>query len=67
MFDEQQAEDEDLEDIIEQPIEEESGEGDSEEEMLEDGQVTEGTVQQHLADSKAQRMMSKEELMKLRT
>jgi len=32
MFDEQQAEDEDLEDIIEQPIEEESGEGDSEDE-----------------------------------
>ena len=45
MFDEQQAEDEDLEDIIEQPIEEESGEGDSEEELLEDGQVTEGTAQ----------------------
>ena len=63
MFDEQQAEDEDLEDIIEQPIEEESGEGDSEEELLEDGQVTEGTAQQAMAESKAQRMMNKEELM----
>ena len=56
MFDEQQ-EDGDLDDIIEQPIEEESGEGDSEDEMFEDGQVTEGTVQQHMAESKAQRMM----------
>ena len=67
MFDEQQADDEDLEDIIEQPIEEESGEGDSEEDMLEDGQLTEGTGQQAMAESKAQRMMNKEELMQLRT
>jgi hypothetical protein len=33
MFDEQQADDDELEDIIEQPIEEESGEGDSDEDI----------------------------------
>ena len=59
MFDDEQNQDEDeLEDIIEQPIEEESNSGDSDDDADSDPV---------LAESKAQRMTSKEELMKLRT
>ena len=65
MFDEQQADDDELEDIIEQPIEEESGEGDSDED-IEDVDA-DGAEQAQMAESKAQRLVNRDELMKLRT
>lgn len=65
MFDEHNVDEDELEDIIEQPIEEESGEGESEDDEL--AAMGDATAAQALAESRAQRMMSKEELMKLKT
>lgn len=65
MFDEEQADDDELEDIIEQPIEEESGEGDSDDDV--EDVDADGAEQASMAESKAQRMVNRDELMKLRT
>lgn len=67
MFDEHNNEmEEELEDIIEQPIEEESCEGDSEEDILNDGTVDAG-YKQELLEFRAQKQHKKEELMQLKT
>ena len=63
MFDEHNVDEDELEDIIEQPIEEESGDGESEDDEL--AAMGDATAAQALAESRAQRMMSKEELIEV--